>query len=171
MLSKNRVCSSPPLEALPFPHPLLNDLLRPASNASSPALPFSPSRSVRQPSCGSSQGSSCARCTAKIRASSLQSRQATVHSRDRRQTGQESVTRSARPSDRVGRMWVDGPHWQLLLRAFMLVKGVDLDTSSGIGAGSTCLVHVEPHGRRGERWERANVSQYMYTIHVSTRPV
>ena len=108
---------------------------------------------------------------ARIRASSLQSRQATGHSRDRRQTGQESVTRSARPSDRVGRMWVDGPHLQLLLRASTLANGVDLDASSGMGAGSMCPVHVKPHGCRGERWERANVSQYMYTIHVLTRPV
>ena len=74
-----------------------------------------PSRqaSVRQPSSGSSQGSSCARCMAKIRASSLPSRQGTGHSRDHRQTGQESVARSAtaRPSDRVGRMLVDEPDW------------------------------------------------------------
>ena len=68
-------------------------------------------------------------------------------------------------------MWVDGPHLQLLLRASTLANGVDLDASSGMGAGSMCPVHVKPHGRRGERWERANVSQYMYTIHVLTRPV
>ena len=162
MLSKKRVCSSPTLGALLCPHPLLKTS---SDRHPMPHRRPCPSRraSVRQPSSDSSQGSSCARCMARIRASSLQSRQATLHSRDRRQTGQESVTRSARPGDRVGRMWVDGPHWQLLLRAFMLVKGVDLDTSSGMGARPTCLVHVEPHGRRGERSERANVSQYMYT--------
>ena len=53
----------------------------------------------------------------------------------------------------------------------MLANGVDLDASSGMGAGPTYPVHVKPHGRRGERWERANVNQYMYTIHVLTRPV
>ena len=91
------------------PHPLLKTS---SDRHPMPHRRPCPSRraSVRQPSSGSSQGSSCARCMARIRTSSLQSRQATGHSRDRRQTGQESVTRSARPSDRVGRMWVDGPH-------------------------------------------------------------
>ena len=42
----------------------------------------------------------------------------------------------------------------------MLANVVDLDASSGMGAGPTCLMHVKPHGR-GERWERANESQYM----------
>ena len=170
MLSKKRVCSSPTLGALLCPRPLLKTS---SDRHPMPHRRPCPSRqaSVRQPSSGSTRGSSCARCMARIRASSLQSRQATGHSRDRRQTGQESVTRSARPSDRVGRMWVDGPHLQLLLRASTLANGVDLDASSGMGAGSMCPVHVKPHGRRGERWERANVSQYMYTIHVLTRPV
>ena len=104
MLSKKRVCSSPPLEALLCPHPLLKTS---SDRHPMPHRRPCPSRqaSVRQPSSDSSQGSSCARCMARIRASSLQSRQATGHSRDRRQTGQESVTRSARSSDRVGRMW------------------------------------------------------------------
>ena len=53
----------------------------------------------------------------------------------------------------------------------MLANGVDLDVSSGMGAGSMYPVHVKPHGSRGERWERAHVSQYMYAIHVLTRPV
>ena len=42
----------------------------------------------------------------------------------------------------------------------MLANGVDLDASSGMGAGPTYPMHVKPHGRHGERWERANVSQY-----------
>ena len=41
----------------------------------------------------------------------------------------------------------------------MLANGVDLDASSGMGAGPTYPVHVKPHGRHGERWERVNVSQ------------
>ena len=99
----------PDLGALLCPHPLLKTS---SHRHPMPHRRPCPSRraSVRQPSSGSSQGSSCARCMARIRASSLQSRQATGYSRDRRQTGQESVTRSARSSDRVGRMWVDGPH-------------------------------------------------------------
>ena len=47
--------------------------------------------------------------------------------------GQESVTRSARSSARVGRMWVDEPHWQLLLSACMLAIGVGIDDSLGMG--------------------------------------
>ena len=102
MLSNKMVCFSPPLEALLSPHPLLKTS---SDRHPMPRRRPCPSRqaSVRQPSSGSSQGRSCARCTAKIRASSLQSRQGTGHSRDHRQTGQESVARSARPCDRIGR--------------------------------------------------------------------
>ena len=39
----------------------------------------------------------------------------------------------------------------------MLANGVDLDASSGMGAGPMCPVHGKAHGRLGERWERANV--------------
>ena len=52
----------------------------------------------------------------------------------------------------------------------MLANGVDLDASSGMGAGPTCPMHVKPHGRRGERWERANVES-ISSKHVLTYPI
>ena len=82
--------------------------------------------------------------------------------RDHRQTGQESVTRSARSSDRVGRMWYEMCLTGMLLSAFMLANHVDLDARSGMGAGLMCPAHVNSHGRRGERWKRAECE----SIHV-----
>jgi len=141
MISNKMVCSSPPLEALLSPHPLLKTS---SDRHPMPRRRPCPSRqaSVRQPSSGSSQGRSCARCTAKIRASSLQSRQGTGHSRDHRQTGQESVARSARPCDRIGRH-VGG--WASLAAAAEGLHACQwcgyIDGSSEMGAGPMRPVH------------------------------
>ena len=44
----------------------------------------------------------------------------------------------------------------------MLANRVDLDVRSGMGAGPMCPAHVNSHGRRGERWKRAECE----SIHV-----